>query len=131
MNSNINPINKRIAVYRSFAGYTQQAAAEKLGLKKNTYARMERYGNPTPDMLKKLAALYNVSVNTLLFGTDETEGENRTPSATGAVSQEKQIILSVNEQNCVKMCRNLPESMQQMVASFINNLYQEFRNKNQ
>ena len=53
--------NERIYEARKKAGFTQEAAAEKLNMKRNTYARMERLGNPTLDDLAKISDLYNVS----------------------------------------------------------------------
>ena len=133
MNKSVNPINRRISIYRGYAGYTQQQAADLLGMKKNTYARMERYGNPTPDMLTKLASLYNVSLNMLLYGNDE----GRLPlkhietSITGTLNQEPQLLLTIDEQNCVRMCRGLPKSMQKMVMDFISSLYEELKKQNE
>ena len=71
-------INQRIAGYRKLAGLTQAQAADLLGLKRNTYARMEKYGNPSPDMLKQIAELFRVSVATLLYGQEETEAYSNT-----------------------------------------------------
>ena len=69
------PINERIIRYRNAAGYTQEAAAAALDMKKNTYARMERYGNPPPELMVKLAMLYNVDVKVLLLGENYAKHE--------------------------------------------------------
>lgn len=131
MNSSLNPINKRISIYRSFAGLTQEQAAAALGMKKNTYARMERYGKPTPEMLKKLASLYNVSVNMLLFGNDEgIDASVIDERPHDNLSQENPLMLTLDEKNCVKLCRCLPKSMQKMVMDLINNLYEELKQQN-
>ncbi len=69
--------NKRIYEARKKAGYTQEAAALKLGMKRNTYARMERLGNPTLEDLAKISTLYNVSSDWILYGEDECRGASK------------------------------------------------------
>lgn len=71
-----NEINQRIATSRKLAGFTQASAAQRLGMKRNTYARMELHGNPGAEMLMRLAELYDVSVNFLIYGETEGETEN-------------------------------------------------------
>ena len=137
MKREINPINERIARYRKLAGYTQQTAAEALGVKKNTYARMELHGNPTPDMLKKLAALYNVSSELILYGADggktETantgivipviEQQRRLSDNPPSFAREPDLVLTTNERNCIKACRNLSKDDRDKIMAFINELY--------
>lgn len=69
--------NKRLKDARKRAGYTQEAAADKLNMKRNTYARMERLGNPTFDELIKITSLYNVSADWLLYGEAECRGDSK------------------------------------------------------
>ena len=132
MKQDTKPINKRIAAYRKLAGYTQQSAADALGLKKNTYARMELHGNPKPEILAKLAVLYNVSINLILFGADAGQTENmqkekdikrleETPHMFA--SQKTDITLTVNEKNCIKACRELSKKDRDEVMALINKLY--------
>ena len=134
MNKETKPINKRISTYRKLAGYTQQTAADALGIKKNTYARMELHGNPKPDILAKLAVLYNVSPNLILFGVDggqtadmrrETEIQRleETPHIFNATKTD--ITLTTNERNCIKACRKLSKKDRDEVMALINRLYNE------
>lgn len=134
MNKETKPINKRISTYRKLAGYTQQTAADALGIKKNTYARMELHGNPKPDILAKLAVLYNVSPNLILFGVDggqtadmrkehEIQRLNETPNFLRAPKTD--ITLTTNERNCIKACRKLSKKDRDEVMALINRLYSE------
>ncbi|MBO4694084.1 MAG: helix-turn-helix domain-containing protein [Clostridia bacterium] len=131
MKPEIKSINKRISTYRKLAGYTQQTAAEALGIKKSTYARMELHGNPTPDMLVRLAKLYNVSVNLFLYGVDKSEKEEpkkpkpdvRLKDDIRIFAENPDIVLSTNEKNLVKVYRELPKKDKDEVLSFINSLY--------
>ena len=132
MKQDTKPINKRIATYRKLAGYTQQTAADALGLKKNTYARMELHGNPKPEILAKLAMLYNVSINLILFGVDggqtadmqkEKEHTRLEEKPRLFDSQKTDITLTVNEKNCIKACRELSKKDRDEVMAFINKLY--------
>lgn len=134
-----NEINTRIAAYRTLAGYTQFFAAQELGIKRSTYARMEKYGNPTPEMLKKIADLYNVSVNKLLYG--ETGEEKREVSLiTDPDSLKKEQILrqdsfpfgnsetfipSHKELQIIKMYHYLPKDKQNKARDLIESLYKE------
>ncbi|MBR5922708.1 MAG: helix-turn-helix domain-containing protein [Clostridia bacterium] len=133
MKEQTKPINKRISTYRKLAGYTQQTAADALGIKKNTYARMELHGNPTPEMLAKLANLYTVSVNMLIFGSDGGETTDlRTASGTTRLTEpgpqfkkHAEITLTLNELNCVKACRELSKEQRDEVMALINKLYND------
>lgn len=69
--------NKRLSEARKRAGYTQETAADKLNMKRNTYARMERLGNPSFEDLSKITALYNVSADWLLHGDNDCRGESK------------------------------------------------------
>ena len=133
MKPEIKPVNKRISTYRKLAGYTQQTASDALGIKKNTYARMERHGNPTPDMLIRLAQLYNVSPNQILFGTPAAaKQDNNTQNETARLHEESHIfkknpdiVLTTNEKNCIKVCRKLTKQQQKDIMALINRFYNE------
>lgn len=135
MKQEIKPINKRISAYRKLAGYTQQTAAEALGIKKNTYARMELHGNPTPDMLVRIAELYNISPNLILFGTKKNEitetiasrttEEKRLHDDPPLFKRRPELVLTVNEENCIKACRQLSKAQQKEVMALINKFYNE------
>ena len=134
MKQDTKPINKRIATYRKLAGYTQQSAADALGLKKNTYARMELHGNPKPEILAKLAVLYNVSINLILYGVDggQTADMQKAKEITRLeekphpfTMQKTDITLTVNEKNCIKACRKLSKKDRDQVMALINRLYSE------
>lgn len=124
MKEEIKPINKRIAAYRRLAGYTQQTAAEALGMKKNTYARMELHGNPTQDIIIRLASLYNVSANRLLYGTDLIPPEPKVPPIRVEEPRIFEIVLNTNEKNCIKIVRTFTKEEKNQVMELINNIYQ-------
>ena len=134
-----NDINLRIATHRSLAGYTQTAAAQELGIKRSTYARMEKYGNPTPEMLKKIAVLFNVSVNKLLYGETEEE-KNPVSLVTDADSLKNSESLrqepfsfadketyapSHKEMQIIKMYHYMPKEKQKEVRDLIEALYKK------
>ena len=135
MKQKINPINERIARYRKLAGYTQQTAADALKIKKNTYARMELHGNPTPDMLKKLAALYRVSPYLILYGVDGGQTEvirNPEPQLPRLEDDnrptfvhEPDLVLTTNEKTCIKVWRQLSKKNKDKVMALMNELYKE------
>ena len=125
-------INQRIAGYRKLAGLTQAQAADLLGLKRNTYARMEKYGNPSPDMLKQIAELFRVSVATLLYGQEETEAYSNTNIPRLVLEQPSYndvLPLSILETNAIRIFRNLSKEDQQKIVDCFNDVYGKSKKK--
>ncbi len=134
-----NDINLRIATHRSLAGYTQTAAAQELGIKRSTYARMEKYGNPTPEMLKKIAELFNVSVNKLLYGEDDTDNpavslvtdadslkiSEPLRQEPFSFSNKETYIPTHKEMQIIKMYHYMSKEKQKEVRDLIETLYKE------
>ena len=129
---NEKTINQRIAGYRKLAGLTQAQAADLLGLKRNTYARMEKYGNPSPDMLKQIAELFRVSVATLLYGQEETEAYSNTNIPRLVLEQPSYndvLPLSILETNAIRIFRNLSKEDQQKIVDCFNDIYGKSKKK--
>ncbi len=142
-------LNERIAIFRKLAGYTQETAAELLEMKKNTYARMEKYGNPKPDVILKMAQLYNVSINMILLGKeDESEQMRGNNSGNGmdephptepvtqappvskpSTFQSPPLALTSMERSCIEVMRILPKEKRTMIVEYINQLYQEYKGR--
>ena len=59
-------VNQRIFHYRKLAGLTQAEVADQMGLKLNTYSKMEREGKITVDKLIKLAQILDVDYDLLV-----------------------------------------------------------------
>jgi transcriptional regulator with XRE-family HTH domain len=130
----IAPINERIRMYRNAAGYTQEAAAEVLGMKKNTYAHMERYGNPTPALILKLAQLYNVDVNILLSGqkqhtktespntSDKPEPPTRFSDYDKPLINNSSDILTATEKSVIGGFKALKPDQKRQIIELINTM---------
>ena len=122
-------ISKRLAQFRTLAGYTQKTAAEAIGMNKNSYARMERTGNPKLDVLKQLADLFHVTTNDILYGkmpfgitgTDNSHISFKDPGPehTTIDTTPDNIILTANEKNIIKLCRALNKEQRRDVIDFI------------
>lgn len=146
MNNKANDINMRIATYRRLAGLTQAEAANALGLKRNTYGRMELHGNPKPEMLIRLAKLYNVSVNTLLYGNDGNSGGSavqdkhhetlsldpdggavpaRLHEGISPALEPTKFVPTVSEINLIKVYRFMSKDQQKQVRELMEQLYQD------
>ncbi len=145
----IKGINSRIKLYRSYAGFTQADVARELGMKRNTYGRMELHGNPKPEILIKLAKLFNVSVEILLFGydsskekpQDETDGASsdilRPEDLTAKHSQmvfkediKSELAAPVftptnSEINLIKAYRSIPKAKQQEIRELLERFYHD------
>ncbi len=124
-------VNQRIAGYRKLAGFTQAQAAELLDLKRNTYARMEKHGNPSPEMLKKLSELYRVSVSDLLYGSDSIESirQNIPPLVFEQPSYSDLLPLSNLETNAIRIFRNLSKENAKKIVDCFNEIYAQDKGK--
>lgn len=136
-------INRRIARCRKLADLTQTEAAEKMGMKCSTYSQMERKGNISADRLLKLAQIFGVHPDELLYekkNTSSTPSEAPAaavtasapafPSATIIHQDDYEdgrpvFIISKKEENLLKIIRNLPKSARDEVISFIEQKYRE------
>lgn len=127
MPRNEESINIRIVRYRTLAGYTQQTAADAIGMNKNSYARMERSGTPKPEVLKKLAALFNVSAETILYGEEKKDypfAESEKKAATlkdvnHTFKQSDPLLLTTNEKTIIKLCRSLSPEQRNKIMKYI------------
>ncbi len=132
MQENIDAINERIIRYRKLAGYTQETAAQALGLKKTTYARMERHGHPTPDLILKMSMVFNVSVNMLFYGQDNIVQQQPALPVTQLREPEPKIpmaeppmTLTANEKSLINTLRSFSKNDKESVTKFINEIYQK------
>ncbi len=136
------PLNIRIARCRSAAGYSQKAAAKALGIKESTYGRLEREGNPSPDVLAKMAELYNVDIVELLYDKeqlkkkDEKRFEELQKSFTRlhdsgfrGFEVTPKPDFSPTERNLIGGYRDLTKEQQTSVVDLINKLRNENKNK--
>ena len=117
--------NERIYEARKKAGLTQEAAAEKLDMKRNTYARMERLGNPTLDDLAKISDLYNVSSDWILYGEEKPEffaKPMRLAQETNPISN-LPFVISPYEIKCLKLLHLVRKKKNRdAVLKFINDI---------
>ena len=121
-------VNDRIASYRKFAGLTQAQAASLLNMKRNTYARMEKMGKPTPQQLKQIAELFRISVAMLLYGEDYGEKHSNEDSSrlTFARPTYNDVFpLNPTEVNAIRIVREFDETDVQKVIDLINELYRK------
>ena len=126
-------INHNVASCRKLAELKQSDVAELLNIKTSTYSQMERKGNITGDMILKLAELFKVHPNVLLYGTEYVEEEKKdeenlvlsepfTPPVPEPTSSSI-TVLTNSEENIIKIIRNLSKSDRDEVYSFIEAKY--------
>lgn len=127
--------NRRIAEARKNMGYTQQEAADLMNMKRNTYARMERLGNPTISELKMVSELFKVSADWLLYGDkgvyctfasllQPPRRPQRLHSPSNPFSEYLPFLPSRSELNILKVIHILAKPDQQRVFDFVDGLYQ-------
>ncbi len=132
MQDNINNgVNQRIARYRKLSEMTQAQVADAIGLKRNTYARMEKYGTPSPEILKKLAKLFNVSVAMIVIGTEENP--YAPPPEKKLVFKQPSFLdvlpMSEREIKAIQMFRRLDEEDKNKIIEIFDKFYDENANK--
>ncbi len=131
-------INRRIARCRKLADLTQTEAAEKMGMKCSTYSQMERKGNISADRLLKLAQIFGVHPDELLYEKKSTaptvsaDTLSETTASHPSVIQPDEFddgrpvfIISKKEENLLKIIRNLPKNARDDVIAFIEQKYRE------
>ncbi|MBO4468432.1 MAG: helix-turn-helix domain-containing protein [Clostridia bacterium] len=119
-------VNSRIASYRKRAGLTQAEAASLLNMKRNTYARMEKMGSPSPEQLKQIAELYRISVAMLLYGEDFGLGSDSGRSDKLILrepSNDDIFPLTPTEINAIRLVRSFGANDAQKIVKLINEIY--------
>lgn len=113
-------LGDRLKKARENKRYTQMDVAIKLGISNGTLSGYERdYRDPDTDTLKKLADLYEVSPNYLLFGSENKKGtaytipENEISRIVREVEEEYKVSLQ-DDPEAMNMLRNLIESLARM-----------------
>lgn len=71
------PIGEQVKKYRMQKGLTLSELAERAGVAKSYISSLERniQSNPSIQLLEKIAQVLNVSIDTLLYGTDRTKAQ--------------------------------------------------------
>lgn len=139
-------LNQRIAYYRNVAGYTQEQAAEKLGIKTSTYSQMERDGNVYVERFFILSEFFNVPPCEMYYGVpskcNEEKDESRTiPTGIEVTPQTANqptpvipviyddLVLSNSYKNHLKIVTNLSKEHRQAVFDLAHDLYIKEKNK--
>ncbi len=138
--------NKRLCEARKSAGLTQQKLAALIGMKRNTYARMEKCGNPDIKTLKKLTEVLGISADWLLNGDTKAEEELPDPEFSEAVNLQKSpsvlntptlpydgylpFVPSPAELNCLKVLHVLKKKeSRELALEYLNELYRKEQEK--
>ena len=120
-------INQRVSRCRKLAGFTQERAAEELGIKHSTYSQMERKGNISAQMVLSLAEIFNVHPYDILYSEEERpEPVNASPPSDPVPPPEPEIILTNLEQNIIKILRNIPKHEFDEIRALIEAKHKEY-----
>lgn len=93
--------------YRMEHNYTQKKVADYLGIDRTTYTKYETVRKPEIDVIMKLAALYDISVDEFLaeFFDDAEKGVTPFKKASGSDNSEEKDSLSDDEKQLVILYR--------------------------
>ncbi len=137
-------INHKIYAYRKKSGYTQEEMADLLGLERNTYAKLEKYGNPSIDVIKKMSETFNVPMEGFFYSKDVNTNQIRKKTASGSerfeageqnliyvqsqnVFDNSSIALSNEEAEIIRMLRALKDDERNELTLTIKEAYKEKR----
>jgi len=111
-------LGNRLKRAREKKRMTQQEVADKLGVSNGAISGYERnYRDPDTEMLKKLATLYEVSVDYL------TGNVIKESSATYEIDKEQKLREDVK--NFVEILVELPEHKRKLVEEMIKTLHEK------
>ena len=127
-------MNRRVQKLRKERGLTQAELAKLLGLKTSTYSQMEQHGNITANMVIRIAEIFNVDTDSILFGELKEERKpdiNEFIKALPYQINSYYFIIKVNndERNMLTSFRNISKKRQEMVMRFVYDLVMNRRSK--
>jgi transcriptional regulator with XRE-family HTH domain len=106
-----NQFGVRLHALRQRAGLSQRQVAEELGLTQRAYSHWERYSVAVrPDQLQQLAAIFQVSVDELLGGT-----EKKKRAGSGPTGRMRRLF-----EQASKLPRSQQEKIAAVLEAFIN-----------
>lgn len=108
---------------------SQEAVAEKLNIKRDTYARYETETAPPIKIIKKLCEIYNVPSDVIL-GIDNNNYMTRVHNGISAKTafstyiaynqnSDETVVLSDDEINLIERFRMLSEAKQEALLTFL------------
>lgn len=118
-------IAKKLIEYRNAMGFTQQKVADILGIKRSTYGYYEIDICPPISILKKLANMYNVSIDEITgeypdVRASELKLKAGEPEAGAGMPTPPQ--LNADENELLMLYRLLPQELKQQVKKNISAL---------
>lgn len=118
----------RLRRLRTAQKWTQQDVADRLGIKRSTYAYYETCtSEPDLDTLNQLASLFRTTVD---FLVGHQAVENSHLFFYGQTTETKDTVLTEREESMLQMFRAIDESKQEIVMKqmydFLRNSYDEF-----
>ncbi len=126
-NTKRSEIGEKLYNLRTERGFKQEQIAEKLGIKRDTYARYETETNPPIWVIKKLCQIYGITCDQLL-GINTVDYASMMHSAPPmrlktfiAYNNDtsETVVLSDDEINLIERFRKLPQEKQDALLIFI------------
>ncbi len=92
--------------YRTAFGYTQKKVADYLGIDRTTYTKYETVRKPEIEVIMKLAAFYDVSVDSFLgdFFAESSEGKKYVIAS--APQKKELMVLTPDEKQLISFYRD-------------------------
>ena len=120
-------INERISYFRKLSNLTQTETAELLNMKYSTYSQMERKGTISAEMVVRLANIFGIPTEYLLYDHDASFPHNgeivMTARQNTVLPNDDQIILTHKETNIMKIYRNMSKENREEFERMIEKIY--------
>lgn len=111
-------MGKRIRRFRDAADLSQQDVADKIGMNRSTYSRREKNGNFDFATMVKLADIFGVHVDRILY-----EARNRAEQPPLQFNIEvDDFILSNNDKKDLKILQSLNPKQRKIASDFLSAL---------
>ena len=117
--------------FRKAHKLTQEQVANILKIKRSTYAYYERNVIPDPDIISKLAFIFNISVHELLYGKPDPN-DSRLPKLMDSGSDpdidaiHAYASLDKQEREFISNFRLLPENLKNKVSKDLDDLVNKY-----
>lgn len=117
-------INERVKYYRGLKGYSQKEFSEMLDIKKTTYSYVEKEGNISCELAKKMAEILEIDIRLLLYGEDEIGERNNVENILSEIDKSKFFVVLNNckEAKLLELFQGCSENKKNVILECVNSI---------
>ncbi len=117
-------INERVKYYRNLKGYSQKQFSEMLNIKKSTYSYIEKDGNISCEIAKRMAEILEIDVRLLLYEQSEISERNDVENILSEIDKSKFFVVLNNcrEAKLLELFQNSSENKKNVIMECVNSI---------